>query len=117
MASQEGEGRPEPAPLVGYLFGNVDERTGKVDAPWLDEARAGRRGGGERPAPRRSRAPAHAPCRPAASPIPQDAREHLDGLARVQGGLGLQARSLGAPPRPAAAWPGGRERAGTDGGR
>lgn len=35
------EERPEgqEAPLVGFIFGNVEEKTGRVEADYLDEVR------------------------------------------------------------------------------
>lgn len=104
----EGEEQEQPAPLVGFLFGNVDENQ-RVEADYLDEVIQGRcraAGGGPDTPP-----PAAASIEPGAHPLAahrlQDAKEHLGGLARVQGGgLDLQASagvrcSTGAPlPRP-----------------
>ena len=86
MEAGEGEGAGQ-APLVGFLFGNVDENN-RVEADYLDEASAGRgsraSGGGGRASPR-------APLTSLRLFL-QDARDHLGGLARVQGGaLDLQA--------------------------
>ena len=103
----EEERDPKSAPLVGFLFGNVDENQ-RVDADYLDEVRRGRceRLGAGPTLPSACSLMAPGAHSPAAYPL-QDAKEHLGALARVKGGgLDLQASAgegccaVGALPRP-----------------